>query len=187
VKFISEVVSFFSEVEKTTSEEVRTMSDSPSRVRYTLIDVFCLHCLHPHGQMVQHEALRGRAIQAGTQRGGGFRHGRESFPSENIHPQTTASQSLIGIGEGVKAKNTTYIVGYTRARPLSSQLPFWGLTPNASLRAGERDESGREQMCREKCTFYRQKEEKNMDFSTSQARKQVFISEISTEIVNLHY
>jgi len=59
--------------------------------------------------MVQHEALRGRAIQAGMQRGGGFRHGRESFPSENIHPQTTASQSLIGIGEGVKAKNTTYI------------------------------------------------------------------------------
>ena len=97
------------------------MSDSPlARVRYTLIDVFCLHCLHQHGQMVQHEALRGRAIQADMQRGGEFRHGRENFPSENIHPQTTASQLLIGIGEGVKAKNTTYIVGYTHARPLSS-------------------------------------------------------------------
>lgn len=79
--------------------------------------------------MVQHEVLRGRAIQADMQRGSGLRHGRESFPSENIHPQTTAYQSLIGIGEGVKAKNTTlYSRVYARETSLTT-VPFFGASP----------------------------------------------------------
>lgn len=88
--------------------------------------------------MVQHEALRGRAIQADMQRGGGFRHGRESLPSENIHPQTTAYQLLIGIGEGVKAKNTTlYSRVYAREASLLT-VPFLGPHPQCSVES-ERD------------------------------------------------
>ena len=86
--------------------------------------------------MVQHETLGGRAIQADMQRGGGLRHGRENFPSENIHPQATAYQLLIGIGEGVKAKNTTlYSRVYARETSLTT-APFLGPHPQCSFESG---------------------------------------------------